>query len=132
MSRVFVDTSAMFALLAPTDAAHERAVRVFARLRARQSVLLTTSFNLVETYALIGRRLGREATVAFRSSFAPLLDVAWVDRDLHERGLDLMLLMPLGVSLVDAVSFVFIREQRVDEVFVFDSHFEKEGFPVAK
>jgi len=61
-----------------------------------------------------------------------LLDVAWVDRDLHERGLDLMLLMPLGVSLVDAVSFVFIREQRVDEVFVFDSHFEKEGFPVAK
>ncbi len=122
----------MFALLAPTDAAHERAVRVFARLRARQSVLLTTSFNLVETYALIGRRLGREATVAFRSSFAPLLDVAWVDRDLHERGLDLMLLMPLGVSLVDAVSFVFIREQRVDEVFVFDSHFEKEGFPVAK
>ena len=122
----------MFALLAPTDAAHERAVRVFARLRARQSVLLTTSFNLVETYALIGRRLGREATVAFRSSFAPLLDVAWVDRDLHERGLDLMLLMPLGVTLVDAVSFVFIREQRVDEVFVFDSHFEKEGFPVAK
>lgn len=85
---------------------------------------------MVETYALLDRRFGRDATASFRSKFAPLLQVVWVEKDLHERGLDLMLERPVGVSLVDAVSFVFIREQRVDEVFSFDRHFEQEGFAV--
>ena len=130
MNRVFVDTSAIFALLVPTDAAHDRAARAFDRLRARESVLLTTSYNLVETYALLDRRIGRDATASFRSDFAPLLQIVWVDDDLHERGLDLMLERPTGVSLVDAVSFVCIREHRIDEVFAFDQHFEREGFAV--
>ena len=128
MNRVFIDTSAIFALLVSTDAAHDRAARAFDRLRARESVLLTTSYNLVETYALLDRRFGREATASFRSDFAPLLQVVWVDGDLHERGLDLMLERPAGVSLVDAVSFVSIRDHQVDEVFAFDQHFEQEGF----
>lgn len=131
MSRVFVDTSALFALLSSTDHGNERAVRVFERLRVQQSVLLTTSFNLVETYALIARRLGGEAVIAFRKDVAPLLEVSWVGRELHERGLDLMLELPAGVSLVDAVSFVFIRQNRIDEVFALDRDFEREGFPAA-
>jgi predicted nucleic acid-binding protein len=131
LSRVFVDTSAFFALLSATDTHHQDAVRVFSRLRAQQSMLLTTSFALVETYALIGKRLGREAVTTFRSDFTPLLEVSWVDGELHERGLDLMLERPVGVSLVDAVSFVCIRQQRIDEVFAFDRHFEQEGFALA-
>ena len=128
MNRVFIDTSAIFALLVPTDAAHDRAATAFDRLRARESVLLTTSYNLVETYALLDRRIGRDATASFRSNFAPLLQIVWVDDDLHERGLDLMLECPAGVSLVDAVSFLCIREHQIDEVFAFDQHFEREGF----
>jgi predicted nucleic acid-binding protein len=130
VNRVFIDTSAIFALLVPTDAAHDRAAGVFDRLRAREPVLLTTSYNLVETYALLDRRIGRGATASFRSDFAPLLQIVWIDDGLHERGLDLMLDRPAGVSLVDAVSFVCIREHRVDEVFAFDRHFEQEGFEV--
>jgi predicted nucleic acid-binding protein len=130
VNRVFVDTSAIFALLIPTDGAHDRAAKAFDRLRARESVLVTTSYNLVETYALLDRRFGRDATASFRSGFAPLLQVVWVEKDLHERGLDLMFERPVGVSLVDAVSFVCIREQRIDEVFAFDRHFEQEGFAV--
>lgn len=132
MSRAFVDTSALFALLVPTDTAHRAAIRVFERLRRDQSVLVITSYNLVETYALIARRLGREAVDVFRRDIAPLLDVAWVNSELHERGLDLMLERPSGVSLVDAVSFVYIRDERVDEVFAFDQDFEREGFPMAR
>jgi len=114
VNRVFVDTSAILALLVPM----------------RESLLITTSYVLVETYALLGRRFGRDAVSTFRTDFAPLLDIIWVDHDLHERGLDLMLDRPSGVSLVDAVSFACIRDRSIDGVFVFDSHFDKEGFPV--
>lgn len=127
MSRVFVDTSAMLALLIPTDRAHRSAVRVFDRLRAREAALVTTSYVLVETYALLANRMGREAVVAFREKLVPLLDIEWVGHELHERGYELMITRPRSVSLVDAVSFVCIGNEKLDEVFAFDQHFGQEG-----
>lgn len=129
MSGVFVDTSAVLALLNPHDEVHPHASRSFDRLRTQEAALITSSFVLVETYALLGRRLGLDAVRAFREDFASLLDVVWVDRDLHERGLDLLLKRNVrDLSLADAVSFLVIRDRRLDHVFAFDKHFEAEGF----
>ena len=129
MSGVFADTSGLLALLSRTDENHARASRVFAALRARQAALVSTSFVLVETYALLGRRLGLDAVRSFRADFAPLLEVIWVDEALHEAGLDLMLQRrKRQLSLVDAVSFLTMRQRRLGEAFAFDPHFEQEGF----
>jgi uncharacterized protein len=131
VSKVFADTSALFALLDANDDNHQLAADAFQRLRARNAPLLSTSFVLVETYALAGRRLGLDAVRRFRSDFAPLLEVVWVDRALNDAGLDLLLdRRTRRLSLVDAVSFVTMRQQHVSEAFVFDPHFEQEGFSV--
>jgi predicted nucleic acid-binding protein len=129
MSRVFVDTSAVLAFLSPTDESHEPARRAFERLQAREAPLVTTSFVLVEIYALLGRRMGLEAVETFRKDFAPLLEIVWVDADLHEAGLDLLSGRRIrDLSLVDAVSFLVMRQRRLDEAFAFDRHFRDEGF----
>ena len=129
MTRVFVDTSAVMALLNPDDQAHDPARAAFDRLRERDAPLVTTSFVLVEIYALLGRRMGLEAVQRFREDFAPLLEVLWVGQELCEAGLDLVLDRGLrDLSLVDAVSFLVIRRQKLDRVFAFDQHFEREGF----
>jgi uncharacterized protein len=126
---VFVDTSAVLALLVPTDAHHTRARRAFAKLAADETRLMTTSYTLVECYALIGRRLGLDALTKFRADFAPLLDVVWIGSDEHERGLDLLEESHSAkLSLVDAVSFVVARDRDVERVFAFDPHFTKAGF----
>lgn len=127
MSRVFVDTSAFLALLVETDVAHERAICAFDELRQKEATWVTSSYVLVETYALLARRFGRDAVARFRQAFAPLLEVIWVDRELHEQGVDLMMLRPTSVSLVDSVSFLCIRTRRIDRVFAFDRHFDQEG-----
>ena len=128
MTRVFVDTSAILALLVPSDRFHQEARRGFARLRRDDAVLTTTSYVLVETYALVGRRLGLDAVRSVREKLAPLLSVVWVDADLHDEALDLMLEMDRReISLVDAVSFAALGQTSVDAVFSFDSHFEREG-----
>jgi len=133
VSRVFVDTSAVLALLNPSDETHEPARRVFQKLQAREAPLLTTSFVLVEVYALLGRRMGLGAVQAFRRDFAPLLEVVWVGADMHEAGLDLLLERRVrDLSLVDAVSFLVMRQRRLDEVFAFDRHFRDEGFTLLK
>jgi predicted nucleic acid-binding protein len=84
---------------------------------------------VVETYALLGRRLGLEAVRGFRSDLAPLIEVVWVDETLHEAGLDLLLeRRKRKLSLVDAVSFVTMRGRGIEEAFAYDPHFEQEGF----
>ncbi len=130
MSRVFIDTSAIYALLVRTDRRHPEAHKAFDKLRARGDVLICTSYVLVETYALLARRVGRAAVRVFRTDIEPLLDIVWVDRDLHETGLDHWLQSRRRrSSLVDAVSFAVIRRHAVDEAFAFDRDFEREGFP---
>jgi predicted nucleic acid-binding protein len=129
VNAVFADTSGLLALLNAKDENHTRADRAFANLRARQASLVSTSFVLVETYALIGRRLGLDAVRSFRADFAPLIDVVWVDEALHNAGLDLLLdRRKRLLSLVDAVTFIMMRQGNVAEAFAYDPHFEQEGF----
>lgn len=129
MSAVLVDTSAVLALLVPTDVHHKRAQRAFAQMAADEARLMTTSYTLVECYALIGRRLGLAALTRFRADFAPLLEIVWIGSDEHERGLDLVQESKSAtLSLVDAVSFVVARDHDVEKVFAFDPHFTKAGF----
>lgn len=133
MSAVFADTSGLLALLNTADDAHARAKRAFGTLRARQSPLLSTSYVPVETYALLGRRLGLDAVHSFRADFAPLIDVVWVDETLHNAGLDLLLdRQRRPLSLVDAVSFIVMLRRGVTEAFAIDPHFEREGFSLMK
>lgn len=131
MSDVFVDTSGVFALLDAGDRNHANAERAFATLRARQAAMLSNSYVLLETYALIGRRLGLDAIRRFRADFAPLIDVIWIDEPMHEAGLDLLLQRRKRLlSLVDAVSFITMRQRHVAEAFAFDPHCEEEGFSI--
>jgi predicted nucleic acid-binding protein len=133
VTRAFLDTSAVLALLNPKDEQHSQARRVFESLRAQGAGLVATSYVLVETYALVARRMGLAAVRALRSDLAPLVDVVWVDENAHDAGLDLLLERKRReLSLVDAVSFVVMRQQRLEQAFAFDPHFEDEGFSLLR
>ena len=133
MTAVFADTSGLLALLNDKDEHHAAAARAFRKMQARQSLLVTSSFVLVETYALLGRRLGVEAVRAFRADLSPLLEVVWVDATLHEAGLDRLLKRRRRqLSLVDAVSFEVMTRRGLGEAFAFDPHFEQEGFALVR
>jgi predicted nucleic acid-binding protein len=128
--RVFVDTSALYALLDESDSQHSAAVSVFAALRG--SELLTHTYVVVESVALTGRRLGWAAVTRLIDAILPVVDVQTVDDELHqlalhayrERGSD-------RVSLVDRTSFAFMRREQVARAFAFDDDFVREGFTTA-
>ncbi len=129
MNQVFVDTSAILALVNPKDEHHLRARKGFESLSSRKAGLLTSSYVLVETYALLERRMGLAAVQAFRADLVPLCEVAWVDESVHEAALDLLIeRRKRGLSLVDTTSFIVMRKRRLDEAFCFDPHFDEEGF----
>jgi predicted nucleic acid-binding protein len=131
VNRVFVDTSALLALMNAEDHLHGRAVEAANALRSTGAGLVTTSYVMVETYALLDRRLGRESVRRFRAEFEPLLEVIWIRKEEHEEGLDRLLGARRRVSLVDAVSFAVSRRQGIQRAFAYDDDFKTEGFDLA-
>lgn len=126
---VLVDTSALYALLCPTDEFHDAARVAAAELFAADSALVASSYVVSETAALLQSRLGHAAARGFLLDFVPYLDVAWVDEGLHARGLEAWLAQPGGaVSLTDCVSFALGHELHLEHAFAFDRHFAEQGF----
>jgi predicted nucleic acid-binding protein len=129
VSATFFDTSGILALVVPSDAQHQPAVAAMAVVQSRRVDRVTTSYVLLETYSLLGRRFGLGAITRLRQDFAPLLQCCWVDESLHEAGMDYLLSQRRRrLSLVDSVSFVFMRRHRIEEAIAFDADFDREGF----
>ena len=125
----FIDTSALFALLDRDDANHEKARDTWAGLLADEKSLLTTSYVLVESFALIQHRLGMAAVRSFQEDILPVLRLEWVTESMHRAGVSALLAASSrNLSLVDCVSFESMRRAGIKSVFAFDSHFARQGF----
>lgn len=129
MTVFFVDTSAMLAVLDAGDTAHHKAAAEWARLVGESTPLMTTSYVLVELFALAQARLGLGAVRDIETAVVPLLRVVWVDEPLHARGMAAMLASGRRrLSLVDCVSFEVMRSAGIDTAFAIDRHFVEQGF----
>jgi predicted nucleic acid-binding protein len=128
---IFVDTSALYALADKADPHHKRAVDLFGQLLSEGEPLLTHNYVLVEATALLQSRLGLPAAISLARS-SENFDVVWVDKARHREALDhLERSGKRRVSLVDQVSFLIMRERKVERAFAFDPDFEVEGFRLA-
>ena len=127
--RVFVDTSAFYALLDRDDDNHERARSAWTEIVEAGTVAVTSSYVLVETAALLQSRLGLEAVRSFEDAIVPVLHVEYVPGDLHRLGMAALLVASRRrLSLVDCVSFEIMRRNGITSSFSFDSHFKEQGF----
>lgn len=129
MSAVFVDTSAVLAFIDRNDRGHRRAVATFTQVRTERRALRTSSYVLVELYALCARRYGLEVARLLRDDFEPLLTITWVDGALHDAARDAWLRRGgRRSSLVDHVSFEVMRAQGLSEAWAHDDDFVAAGF----
>jgi len=128
---VFVDTSALFALISKTDMYHQRAIAQWLVWVDSPVDLVTTNYIILESSTLIQRRLGMQALQDFNRDMLPLLDIYWISRKIHTAALQTLLLAERRwLSLVDCSSFVVMNELGLDKVFTFDEHFAQHGFTI--
>jgi len=129
---IFVDTSGLFALLVRNDYMHIRAKENFAYFARQRLQLVTSSFVLVETIALLQRRIGLAAVHDFYAKIIPLIEILWVDDKWHTRAQQrLYALNNRDISFVDCLSFEIMDSLEIECVFTFDRHFEENGFTIA-
>jgi predicted nucleic acid-binding protein len=126
---VFLDTSALLAVLDADDQFHPRARRAWADLINRAEDLVCTNYVLVETFALAQHRLGLEAVRSLVEDILPLLRVHWIGEAEHGAGVAALLTAGRRqLSLVDCTSFIVMRQLRLRTAFAFDSDFATQGF----
>lgn len=124
----FVDTSALLAFLDRDAAEHERVVASLATILAQRRGV-THNYLVIETEALAHRRLGGAVARRLIEDVIPLLDVAWVDADLHASATAAHLrTLRRRSSLVDHVSFEVMRRRGLRVALALDHHFETAGF----
>ena len=124
---IFVDTSALYALLDEADAHHAEASDVLRRIAGTE--LVTHPFVVVESAALVGRRLPWAASERLIDGLLPVVDVEPLNTDLYAAILAVYRRSGSArVSLVDYTSFAMMRRLGIRQAFAFDDDFASEGF----
>jgi predicted nucleic acid-binding protein len=126
---VFVDTSALYALFDRDDRGHARVAEGWAKLASGPRSLITSNYILLETTALLQRRLGLAAVHDLDDHVVPFLTVRWITEPLHRRALTrLRRLDRRDVSLVDCSSFELMKAEAIRDAFALDQDFSAAGF----
>lgn len=126
--RIFVDTSALLALLDEDDLHHREASELFRGAIEQSAHLLTHNYILVEALTLARRRLGSAAADRLADAYLPVLTTIWIDEPLHRAALAAQRATGSSVSFVDRVSFEVMRREGIQQALAFDTDFETAGF----
>ena len=125
----FADTSALYAVLDADDGSHQQAGLFWTGSVLAGAEMITTNYVIVETQALLQRRIGVAAARAFASDMMPIVQIHWVDEELHAAALTALLIANRReLSLVDCVSFELMRRLGIRQAFAFDRDFTEQGF----
>ena len=130
---VFVDTSAILALVDADDKNHRHAGAAWKRLDSDEARLLTSNYVMLETLLVAQRRLGMEAVRAVAQDIAPLFDLVFVDEAVHQAAVNTMLAAGRRqLSVVDCSSFELMRRHGVRHAYAYDPHFTEQGFTLER
>lgn len=107
---------------------HVAAAGALATLLGAGERLVTHAYVVVETSALVQRRLPPPALRDLHRRLLPVVEVRAVAEDEHDRAVSALVAAPSGPSLVDRASFEVMRAAGIESAFTFDRHFAAEGF----
>jgi len=128
---VFVDTSALYALMVRTEDGHAEVSAAFQALVGKRTPLVTSNYVLLETVALLQRRIGVDAVRDLTARLVPLFTVHWIGEALHRQALDRLVRgAQRGLSLVDLTSFELMDREGITRALALDADFTEAGYRV--
>ena len=131
MEKIFVDTSALYALVSTLDFKYHTALSAWENLVQSDVLMITNNYVLVESFSLVQHRLGIEAARDLDRKIVPLLQLDWIGEQQHASIVkDVIAANRRPLSLVDCSCFESMRRLGIEKVFTFDDHFREHGFDI--
>jgi predicted nucleic acid-binding protein len=129
VTRAFVDTSALLALLDRADARHDAVARAFRDLAGAD--LVTSGYVVAESLAVARRRFGVDGAIALIDDLLPAISALPIDPERHDHALaGYRASLPSAVSFVDRVSLAVIEREEIEVVLAIDPDLTAAGVPV--
>ena len=126
---VFVDTSALLALLDADADGHGAVQKAWGELLDADLTLVTSGAVLIESFALVQSRLGLPAVRVLAQDVVPIFEIEWVDSALHQAAVAALLTASRReLSLVDCISFEVMRRRGIARALALDADFADQGF----
>jgi uncharacterized protein len=132
-NKVFVDTSGWANLFISSDSYHQQTIEWFSQARQRRIELVTTNYIITELIALLQSplRVSRPRLFEYVDSIkkADYVSEVYISATIHAEAYALLKeRLDKEWSLVDATSFLIMRELQIQEALTTDRHFEQAGF----
>lgn len=126
---IFLDTSAIISLHDTDDSNHQRAIKIFNRLN-RSSKLVTSNYIFAEIATVLRLKIGNQKALPILDNLRNSeVEIIWIDPELEAQSYELLKKIPSkNVSIVDATSFVIMKNRGIKVAFTFDQHFKTQGF----
>lgn len=131
MNKIFIDTAAWLALVNKSDEFHERAKAVREDLFKKEAEFVTTNQIVIEVSNSLSKARFRESAIKLIDSIGESKDitVVWIDEGIYAHGWEkYKSKSDKEWSFTDCMSFVIMEEERIQEAFTTDHHFEQAGF----
>lgn len=126
-----MDSGAWIAITDSRDKYHDSASKFYKHLLSEYRILVTTNLVIGEAYIIIRRTGGYDPAIRFLQSIreSVRLQKIYSDARIEAEAEDFLeRFSDQDFSLADAVSFVVMKDQKIEEAFAFDKHFITAGF----
>ena len=133
MNEVFADTSGWANAFVKTEPYHIKASTLVKQWQQYNRRVVTTNYVLSELIPLLTVRLRvpRERGLRYIETLRSVnwIEIVHIDEELDKEAWKLLAeRLDKQWSLVDAASFVVMRERGISEALTTDKHFEQDGF----
>ncbi len=133
MKRIFVDTSAFFALADETDTNHQEAKRLSKKIGKEKLEVVISDHILSETITLIRIKIGFQKALLFGNRLfdSKITNLIVTEEKMLKEGWNIFSKYDdKNFSFVDCISFAIMMKEGIDTAFTFDHHFEQIGFKI--
>ncbi len=131
--KLFVDTSAWFALRDRDDQFSEQALEKLMRIKSERIELITSDYVFDESVTLINARIGHRAAVSFGDTLlkSGVGQMVTIGEDLRLAAFELFRkYSDKTLSFTDCTSFALMKRLNLKKAFTFDAHFQQVGFEI--
>lgn len=127
--KVFIDTSALIALLVDREEFHLKVANQYRNYRQSRATLFTSDYVLDELFTrLLYYRIdiGKHINKLKSSISANELIILYMNENLFNKSVDIFLkFSDQKISFTDATSYVLYKDLSLDEVFTLDRDFKR-------